>query len=254
MLDLNEGGRSNIGVAVAASGNVGGVPMSTSYTQTLSIAFGARVEHAVGTPAADVLVGNALANRLQGGGGDDRIDGGAGVDTAVFAGPRSAYVITHRSGAIQVADTLAGRDGTDSLVGVERLAFSDAALAFDAGGGAGAAYRLYQAAFGRAAEPSGLGYWMAALDRGAAQQEVAAGFTHSQEFAIRYGSADLPGFVTQLYANVLHRAPDEGGLAFHVGTLASGAADRPQVLVNFSESPENQAALVGTIEQGVVYV
>jgi len=252
-LDLNPGGRGNIGVAVTATGTVGGLPMSTTYAQTLAIAFGTRIEDVVGTAAADLLIGNEAANRLRGGGGDDRIEGGAGVDTAVFAGPRAEHVVTPQAGGLQVADTAAARDGTDWLLGVERLAFGDITLAFDADGSGGAAFRLYQAAFGRAADPGGLGYWIGVLDRGAGLHEVAAGFTGSQEFAVRYGSPDHAGFVSQLYANVLHRTPDEPGLAFHVGTLAAGATDRPQVLVNFSESPEHQAALLGTIQQGVAY-
>ena len=254
MLDLNQGGRSNIGVSVLASGIVAGLPMTTTYAQTLAIAFGTIIEDVVGTAAADLLIGNGAANRLRGGGGSDRIEGGAGVDTAVFAGPRADYVITPQPAGLQVADTALGREGIASLLGVERLAFADATLAVDAEGSAGAAFRLYHAAFGREPDPGGLGYWIRVLDGGAALRGIAASFIGSQEFAFRYGSPDDAGFVSQLYANVLHRAADEGGLAFHVGTLATGAADRPQVLVNFSESPEHQAALVGTIQQGVAYV
>jgi serralysin len=52
---------------------------------------------------------------------------------------------------------------------------------------------------------------------------------------------------------VLHRAPDAGGLAYHTGNLDSGGNSRAQVLVGFSESPENQAALIGVIQGGMAY-
>ena len=58
----------------------------------------------------------------------------------------------------------------------------------------------------------------------------------------------------QLYANVLHRAPDGGGLGYWVGNLSSAAIDRAGVLMYFSESAENQGALSGVIQDGMAYV
>jgi hypothetical protein len=49
---------------------------------------------------------------------------------------------------------------------------------------------------------------------------------------------------------VLHRAPDPGGYAFWMDFLDRGALTRAQVLEQFSESPENQAALASVIGQG----
>lgn len=40
--------------------------------------------------------------------------------------------------------------------------------------------------------------------------------------------------------------------AFHVNNLTAGMA-RADVLVGFSESPENQAALIGIIGNGMFY-
>ena len=42
------------------------------------------IENAIGTPADDVLLGNALDNHLTGGAGNDWIEGGEGIDSAVF--------------------------------------------------------------------------------------------------------------------------------------------------------------------------
>ena len=126
----------------------------------------------------------------------------------------------------------------------QRRALLDVAL--DAAGSAGKAFRLYQAAFNRAPDVPGLGFQMKALDDGLPLWFVAANFLRSPEFTSTYGSLDDVEFVTQLYANVLHRGPDAGGLAYHLDHLANGFT-RADVVVGFSESPENQAALIGSM-------
>ncbi|MGZ8301122.1 MAG: DUF4214 domain-containing protein [Telluria sp.] len=74
-----------------------------------------------------------------------------------------------------------------------------------------------------------------------------------REFTALCGKLDNAGFVAHLYRNVLGREPDGAGLVFHVGLLDSGATARNQTLAAFSESPENQAGLVGVIGNGVAY-
>lgn len=89
-----------------------------------------------GTNAAEIfaarepsrLVGNAGNNNLKGRGGNDQLFGGAGIDTAVYDGPRADYTITNVGGMVTVTDTQSARDGTDQLVGFERLQFSDQGL------------------------------------------------------------------------------------------------------------------------------
>ncbi len=82
--------------------------------------------------------------------------------------------------------------------------------------------------------------------------QVAQQFIASNEFVKTYGTLSTTKFVTQLYANVLHRAPDSGGLAYHVDHMDHGRT-QTQMLVEFSESAENQAALIGTIQHGIEY-
>ena len=177
--------------------------------------------------------------------------GGAGIDTAVFSQARASYTVT-TTGSTTTVRANSGTDGTDTLTSIERLQFSDALVAYDTAGNAGKAYRLYQAAFNRTPDQGGLGFQMKTLDNGAALSQVAANFIASPEFQRTYGALNDSQFVTQLYQNVLHRGPDAGGLSFHTGNLGRGMA-RADVLVGFSESPENQAALIGTIQNGMVY-
>lgn len=118
-------------------------------------------------------------------------------------------------------------------------------------GTAGQVYRLYQSALDRAPDQGGLGFQIGSIERsGLSLVQVAQGFIASTEFSTKYGALDNTQFVTQLYANVLHRAPDAAGLAFHVGNLNAGVS-RAQVLVDFSESPENKANTAAAISAGI---
>jgi serralysin len=101
--------------------------------------------------------------------------------------------------------------------------------------------RLYQAAFGRAADSAGVAYWAGSLHAGASLVDIAGDFLASAEFQAHYASPDDAGFVTALYKNVLGRAPDAAGLSYWQTQLAGGTATRAQVLASFSESPENEA-------------
>jgi hypothetical protein len=132
----------------------------------------------------------------------------------------------------------AGPDG-NVYPGTEALWFADGWLAFDGGTDLGSAFRLYQAALGRAPDAIGLGFWTAALDTGRASlSEVAHGFVASPEFQERFGVPEHGGFVDLLYRHVLGREADAEGSAFWTGKLEAGALARADVLVCFSESAE----------------
>jgi Ca2+-binding RTX toxin-like protein len=71
---------------------------------------------------ANTLRGMAGDDVLNGRGGNDTIDGGDGIDTAIFSGNHTSYTLTDLgNGNLRVA----GLDGTDTLIGVERLQFAD---------------------------------------------------------------------------------------------------------------------------------
>ena len=204
--------------------------------------------HSGGT-VGEVHSGGSGNDVLQGGAGNETIDGGAGEDKVVFAGPMSSFQISATGGQVLVT----GPNGTDTLQNIERVQFADKSIAFDTSGDAGEAYRLYQAAFNRSPDLGGLGYQMKALDDGLPLATVAQNFIDSPEFSATYGALNTTAFVVQMYANVLHRQPDPGGLDFYTHNLDSGAMSRAAVLVGFSESPENQAALIGVIQSAMTY-
>ena len=218
--------------------------------------------HFTGSSGADVLMGTATADTLSGLvgndtliglGGNDSIDGGTGLDLAVYSGTRASHTITHGGSNLTVAHP-SGTDGTDTLLNVERLQFADINLAFDTSGTAGQTYRLYQAAFNRTPDQGGLGYWIDLMDHGTSLPQVATGFINSPEFQGLYGANPTNGaLVTLLYDNVLHRAPDQSGYTYWTDLLAHGTT-RELVLIGFSESPENQAALLPAMQAGIGYL
>ena len=113
-LNLNAGRWSWIGVGYGVE--------DVWVRDTLTIAYGAVIEHAVGSAFDDTLVGNEVGNRL---------DGGAGVDTVdYFSAPAGVHV--------DLSQGLAWNDGhgsQDTLVSIEavRGSYYDDTLVGDAG-------------------------------------------------------------------------------------------------------------------------
>lgn len=216
-----------------------------------------------GTAAAGSFYGGQGADELHGGGandsfhglvGRDRIDGGGGLDTLVLEGSRAGYQLSSDGSGSALLQQAARPGNQAELINVERLRFSDGAVALDIDGNAGQVYRLYQAAFDRVPDLDGLGFWIAAMDRGMSMVDVARAFTLSPEFVDAYGANPAnKDIVGALYANILHREPDQGGFDFWVGMMDSRAISLAQLLTGFSESEENQAALIGAIGNGIVY-
>lgn len=72
----------------------------------------------------DVLAGDIGNDTMTGGTGNDTLFGGEGSDIATFSGPVTDYSFDYGSGgALIVTDSVAGRDGTDTLNAVEYVTF-----------------------------------------------------------------------------------------------------------------------------------
>ncbi len=99
--------------------------------------------------------------------------------------------------------------------------------------------RLYQAVFGRFADPDGFRYWMAVRDNGTTIRDVAGGFVASAEFVQRYGNNPSPAdLVDAMYRNVLGRSADSEGRNFWLGEMGRGMTTL-NLLLAFTNSTEN---------------
>lgn len=97
--------------------------------------------------------------------------------------------------------------------------------------------RLYDAAFDRAADGKGLGYWIE-VSESVSLSDIADSFVGSGEFARQYGSVENDAYIELMYENVLERAPDAAGQAYWLDKLDNGA-ERGAVMVGFTESAES---------------
>ena len=222
------------------------------------------LESVTGTAIADQLYGNELNNTITGrdgndtifaDGGSDTIEGGTGLDTIKYTLAQANYTLVRgeSSSTIQELST----STYDSLSTVERIIFSDKAVALDIGSGevGGSCYRIYKAAFNRTPDEGGLGYWIGQMDLGKTLVEVSAGFIDSDEFRASYGINPSDGeFLTKVYNNVLGRDPDSGGYDWWVDQLANNPEKSwNKVMADFSEGTENQANVIELIGNGVQY-
>jgi len=199
--------------------------------------------------------------------GEDLFDGATGVDTSVYRGVYANYTLvkdqsfwnptTNRNDlfGIRVVDKTK-LDGSDGLVNVERLQFTDTTIALDIGANqtAGSGYMLYKAAFNRTPDVGGLGYWISKMDGGMSYSDVSKNFVTSTEFKTAFcgSNPSVNTLVTKLYNNVLNRTPDAGGLAFWQDKLNTGWSTA-DVLGFFSTSGENVTNVTPLIANGISY-
>ncbi len=86
LIDLNSGAWSRLGPA-----HFNG---QSPFSETLTIAYGATIESAVGGAGDDTLIGNAAGNLLESGAGNDSLSGGAGVDTLAGGTGNDRYEVS----------------------------------------------------------------------------------------------------------------------------------------------------------------
>ncbi|GAB3416796.1 DUF4214 domain-containing protein [Massilia agilis] len=201
----------------------------------------------------NIIAGSDGNDRILGTEDSDDVNGGAGTDTFVLGRQRAHYSVIVKDGVVTVTDT-DGLSGTDTLQNVERIQFFDEIMSFETSGIPAQAYRLYQAAFNRAPDAAGLGYWVGQLNHGATMQSVATAFVGSNEFRSMFGTTPTNSQVLLgVYQNVLHRPPDQSGFDFWLGLLNNKSITVVDMLLSFSESPENQAQVIGSLHAGYEY-
>jgi hypothetical protein len=188
-------------------------------------------------PAPPLVNGGSGADGFVSTAADELFDGKTGTDSVTFSGNFADYVIVVEDG---MPVSITGPDGNDRFISIERLEFADGTLAFDDIALQGS--RLYEAAFDRAPDAPGMGFWVG--ERDAERGDLvwmASHFLHSDEFRDLYGAPEDMShqrFLELMYENVLDRSPDAGGFSFWMDQLNSGYG-RERLMVAFSESVEN---------------
>ena len=211
----------------------------------------------LGNAGSDVLTGEAGADHLDGGDGDDLLLGGAGNDTIAGGSgiDTAVYAELFRSYQVQLSDasgSVAGNaESTDMLASIEFIRFTDGTFVFNPDGIAAQVTRLYDTVLQRGPDQVGLDSWVDRLeDQGGTLKQIAAGFLNSAEFQAKTGSLSNGDYVDFLYQNALGRPSDVDGKSYWVGQLQSGAQDRADLLIGFSESQEHRGLTADLVGQG----
>lgn len=195
------------------------------------------------------------------------IDGGVSA-IAATSGVDSYSFLVGTNGAVTVTDNNSGN--SETITGASYLVFDGGAVAstgayksayiIETGIGAEIA-AMFNAAFERVPDLPGLEFYAIPTVNGSLSlHQDAVFFLSSPEFAKLYPALTAPvdnggpndqAFVTELYGNILHRTPSAAEVQYYVEALqgslttstgaAIPAADRAQLLIYFSISPENQA-------------
>ena len=197
--------------------------------------------------------------------GDEVFQGSSDkIDVVKQAGNLTNFSIQKVGDTVVLSDN-SGSSGTDTLVEIDRVMFSDKALAFDLDGAtsAGGIYRLYKATFNREPDTGGLGYWINVADAETKDAvRMAEDFTWSEEFQNLYGITtidnhglgnDIRALIEGFYENVLGRSPDAGGLNYYTGVVESREKTVGRVLAEISDSQENYDGTIELIANGIVF-
>lgn len=218
-----------------------------------------------GGPTADRLDGGAGNDRLDGaagndtlhgGAGDDRLVGGDGIDLAVFDGARATCQVAAKpEGGWRISGPV---DGTDDLVGVERIGFSDLHLALDLDGAAGTVAKLVGAVFGASylAQPALVGVGIALADCGLSAAALADLAVATDLRITLAGGAGHRELVLQLWHNVIGGTADEATVSALVEQLDRGELTPGALALLAAELEQNlqQIDLVGLGASGLPYL
>ncbi|ROM87804.1 M10 family metallopeptidase [Pseudomonas brassicacearum] len=123
-INLNEGQFSKIGQAFMD------LSTQTAFNEGLAIAYGAKIENAVGSANDDTLIGNALGNVLNGLAGKDVMTGGAGND--IYVVDNIADIASETSTLASEIDTVLSSVSWSLGANLENLTLTGSAQ--DAGG------------------------------------------------------------------------------------------------------------------------
>jgi len=205
----------------------------------------------IGGADQDILFGGEGDDILEGGAGNDVLNGGEGRDTARFLVSRDAFAHTMDDNESITAASTIGE--ADTLTDIERIALNDGVFVFDVDGeNLEYVYRVYDAAFGRTPDETGLIFWNDQINAGNVDRaSLAQLFVDSPEFETLYPVSSNEAFVDALYLNALRRVPDASGQEFWIDAFATGTLSRADMLVQFADSPENFERNMDNYNDGV---
>jgi hypothetical protein len=255
--------------------------------------FYGEYENSTGSSRSDIIIGNSLDNVISGGSGsdyiagesgNDTINGGMDIDTAIYSGNATDYIVFADSTGHYIVNDLKhddGDDGRDILTDIEFLRFADGTVPIEditelriidndanywnatiglpnvetVSAAEAQLYRTYFGAMQRLPDDEGFAWWLKEIQEGRHDlNSMAAGFIWSEEFLGYVNAPDgnsIPNnaFLTHMYEGVFGREPDGAGYDWWLNELNSGHRSQVDVLVDMTQSNEYvELTLVGVVD------
>ena len=223
-----------------AEGPRGGIDTVIS---TISYTLPDHVENLVLTAGALNGLGNAGHNVFRGTADNNLIDGKEGIDTVVFSGRFTDYAI---NGGVASRTVTSAVEGTDTLLSIERLQFSDRVLVQDTlpGGHTWGGYAMFNAAFDRAPSQAELSRWTAQLDRVGSLEALAQAMIN--HYAPGVSDEVL---VQHLWSTIVETPIPLDALSTYVGLVRGGTYSQAQLLELVTTLDLNTVEIVGIVGQ-----
>ena len=115
------------------------------------------------------------------------------------------------------------------------------------------ASELYLGFFGRTPDTAGLIYWATQIASGSDPLNIAQSFAQSTEFSAQYAGLSANAQITQIYENILHRAPDASGSQYWGAQLQSGTPIGQIVWSLVNTAFNEQGSADGALVQGEIH-
>lgn len=239
----------------------------SDFTAPRTMVGGEGNDSLMGGAGNDSLNAGAGNDSLYGAAGDDVMDGGVGIDTAVFVAIRSGYVVTRSAGTNSLGVT-SGAEGRDALANIERLRFSDLAVALDTGieQAGGQCALLIGAVLGQASlsqKKPLVGAVLDLIDQGFTLQQLSGAVMRLDIWGLLanggHAGATPTQVATYLLTTVNRAAPDAATLTTAVAALNAEYDDlhgQGNFLWQLAESAANQTqvGLAGLADTGLEYM
>ncbi|WP_238296568.1 DUF4214 domain-containing protein [Methylobacterium soli] len=250
---IDHGGLSRADVALAFANSAEGATVTNgNHTVILNAPILASsttdaAGHLTVTSGAgdELLRGGAKSDLLILGDGSDTVDGGAGFDQVQINEPLANYATRVEGNKFVVTNLQTTAETT--IQNAEYIKFGDAVVINASTSDEAVIARMYHAVLDRSADAGGLESFWTADHAGASLNNLADVFLGSAEFQAQHGNLTNSEFVTLMYDNMMHRAPDAAGLNHFVSLLDNGSISKADVVVTFAASAEAEAKTAGTI-------
>jgi phosphoribosyl-AMP cyclohydrolase len=111
---------------------------------------------------------------------------------------------------------------------------------------------FYLAYYGRPADPAGLAFWTAALQKNNGDfSTIVNAFSTSPEATSRFAGESVSDRITDIYQQLFGRAPDKTGLDFWVQAIGSGRLTMANAAIEIMHGAQNTDVTVSTARQQV---